>query len=58
MFHISILRPFINSSNEKFPNRDHSDPYDFGAPANAEFKVKEIASHHWKSGKHLEFEVI
>lgn len=58
MFHISVLRPFIKSSNEVFPNHDHCDPYDFGAPAEAEFKVEEIVSHHWKNGKTLEFEVV
>ncbi len=35
-----------------------TDPYNFGAPANAEFKVEEIVSHRWKNGKHLEFEVL
>lgn len=57
-FHISSLKPFIASSNESFPNQDHSDPYDFGAPADAEYTVVEITSHRWKQGKHLEFEVL
>ena len=41
-----------------FPNRDNTDPYDFGAPNHAEFKVMEIVSHRWKQGRELEFEVV
>jgi hypothetical protein len=55
-FHVSLLRPYIDSNNNLFPNRRHLDPYDFGAPDDAEWFVEEITSHRWK-GRALELEV-
>ncbi|KAF8237406.1 hypothetical protein L208DRAFT_1516788, partial [Tricholoma matsutake] len=53
-FHVSLLRPYHASDDAVFPNRCGPDLYDFGAPDNAEWYVKDITSHRWK-GCALEF---
>ncbi|KAF8240555.1 hypothetical protein L208DRAFT_1176178, partial [Tricholoma matsutake] len=54
-FHVS-LGALHHSNDNLFPNRLHVDPYDFGAPDDAEWFVEEIPSHQWK-GCALELEV-
>ena len=55
-FHVSLIRPHVPNNDFQFPNRDHSDAYDLGAPPDAEFTVEEIVEHRWIQGK-LEFKV-
>ena len=55
-FHVNLLRPFIPNDDDKFPNRDHSDAYDLGAPPDAEFTVNEIVEHRWIKGN-IQFKV-
>jgi hypothetical protein len=53
-FHVSLLRPYIASSDAMFPNRVHPEPYDFGAPDNQEWFVDEITGQHWDKGSKLQ----
>ena len=53
-FHISLLRPYIVSSDAMFPNILHPKPYDFGAPDDQEWFVDEITGHQWKKGSKLQ----
>ena len=39
-----------------FPNHSQPEPYDFGAPTNAEWFVDAVTGHRWK-GKNLEIEI-
>jgi len=55
-FHVSLLRPHHASDDALFPNRWFLDPYDFGAPDDAEWYVEEITAHCWK-GRTLELQV-
>ncbi|KAF8224545.1 hypothetical protein L208DRAFT_1511162, partial [Tricholoma matsutake] len=55
-FHVNLLCSHYENNDALFPNRRHLDPYDFGAPDDAKWWVKEIMSHHWK-GCALELEV-
>ncbi|KAF8219002.1 hypothetical protein L208DRAFT_1182382, partial [Tricholoma matsutake] len=55
-FHVSLLRPHQANDNALFPNRCYPDPYDFGAPDDAEWFIEEITAHRWK-GRNIEFEV-
>jgi hypothetical protein len=55
-FHVSLLRPHHVNDDALFPNRHYPDPYNFGAPDNAEWYVEEITAHQWKGCK-VEFEV-
>ena len=55
-FHVGLLRPHHANDDALFPNRHYPDPYDFGAPDDAEWYVKEIMAHRWK-GHVIEFEV-
>ena len=50
------MRPHDANDDTLFPNRHHPDPYDFGAPDEAEWYVEEIMAHGWK-GRSVEFEV-
>ena len=56
MFHANLLQPFIPNNNKKFPNRDHTNAYDLGAPPDIEFMVEEIVEHHWTQNE-LHFKV-
>jgi hypothetical protein len=59
-FHISLLKPYIASSDAMFPNRLHPEPYDFGAPDDQEWFVDKITGHQWHKGarlQNLKFEV-
>jgi hypothetical protein len=47
-FHVSLLRPYVASSDTLFPNRSVPGPYDFGAPATDEWQVDEILAHRWE----------
>jgi hypothetical protein len=44
-FHVSLLRPHHVNDNALFPNRCYPDPYDFGAPDDAEWYIEEIMAH-------------
>ena len=55
-FHVSLLRPYQASNDALFPNRAQPEPYDFGAPDDAEWFVDELLGHRWE-GKTLEFQV-
>ena len=55
-FHVSLLRPYQPSNDALFPNRAHPEPYDFGAPDDAEWFVDELLGHRW-DGKKLELQV-
>ncbi|KAJ7467953.1 hypothetical protein FB451DRAFT_1039732, partial [Mycena latifolia] len=55
-FHVNLLRPYIASCNNLFPNREQPGPYDFGAPAEDEWLVDHIVGHRW-SGNAVEFHV-
>ena len=55
-FHVSLLRPYQSSNDALFPNRAHPEPYDFGAPDDAEWFVDELLGHRW-DGKKLQFQV-
>nr|GAT56033.1 predicted protein [Mycena chlorophos] len=48
-FHVSLLRPYVASSDELFPGRELPNPYDFGAPAPDEEHVDAIIDHMWLS---------
>lgn len=55
-FHVSLLRPYVETDAILFPNRSKPEPYDFGAPPDAEEFVDSIRAHVWK-GKKVFFEV-
>ncbi|KAJ3782362.1 hypothetical protein GGU10DRAFT_230383, partial [Lentinula aff. detonsa] len=55
-FHVSVLRPYEESDGILFPNRSQPEPYDFGAPPEAEEFVLSIENHKWTKGTVL-FEV-
>ncbi|SJL18178.1 uncharacterized protein ARMOST_21755 [Armillaria ostoyae] len=48
-FHVSLLRPYIESDSVLFPDRKKPEPYDFGAPDDAEEFVECIEGHEWKN---------
>lgn len=50
-FHISLLRPYVESDAVLFPDRTKPEPYDFGAPDSAEEMVEAIVDHEWHRGK-------
>jgi hypothetical protein len=59
-FHISLLKPYIVSSDAMFLNRLHPEPYDFRAPDDQEWFIDEIMGHRWHKGsrlQNLKFEV-
>ena len=39
-FHVGLLRPHHANNDALFPNRRYPDPYDFGAPDDAEWYVE------------------
>jgi hypothetical protein len=53
-FHVALLRPHSHNDDALFPNRKRAEPYDFGAPEDAEWYVDEIVGHQWK-GRSVEF---
>jgi hypothetical protein len=53
-FHVSLLRPHQPNDDNLFPNTKRAEPYDFGAPDDAEWYVDEIVGHRWK-GRNIEF---
>jgi hypothetical protein len=55
-FHRSLLRPHCPNDDILFPNRCYPDPYDFGAPEDTKWFIKEIMAHRWK-GCGIKFEV-
>jgi hypothetical protein len=57
-FHVNLLKPYIASSDERFPNRHTADAYDLGAPPGAEFTVADIMSHRWTKKSGLELLVL
>lgn len=56
-FHVGLLRPHHPNNDSLFPNRAHAEPYDFGAPDDAEWFVDEILGHRRDGQGKLEFEV-
>ncbi|EEB98138.1 hypothetical protein MPER_02408 [Moniliophthora perniciosa FA553] len=48
VFHASLLRPYEENDEILFPNRSKAEPYDFGAPPDAEFFVDSIEGHEWR----------
>ncbi len=56
-FHASLLRPYHENNDLLFPNRAHPEPYDFGAPDDAEWFVEEIIGHRWIDRSRLELNV-
>lgn len=56
-FHVSLLRPYFPNNDMLFPNRAQPEPYDFGAPDDAEWFVDEIVAHRWKDPRNIEFHV-
>jgi hypothetical protein len=55
-FHVGLLRPHHANDDLLFPNRRYPDPYNFGAPDDAEWFMEEIMAHRWR-GCNIEFEV-
>ncbi|KIK49945.1 hypothetical protein GYMLUDRAFT_127161, partial [Collybiopsis luxurians FD-317 M1] len=55
-FHVSMLRPYHESDTMLFPDRTKPEPYDFGAPPEAEEFVLSIENHKWSKKSPL-FEV-
>jgi hypothetical protein len=55
-FHVSLLRPYVESSDALFPERAVPGPYDFGAPADDEWHVEAIIGHRW-TGTGVDFQV-
>ena len=53
-FHVNCLRPYRSNDDTLFPGREKAEPYDFGAPGDAEWYVDEIVGHRWK-GRNIEF---
>ena len=53
-FHVNLLHPHHPSDDLLFPDRTHPEPYNFGAPDDAEWYVDEITGHRWK-GHSIEF---
>jgi hypothetical protein len=52
-FHVSLLRPYIASSDAMFLDKVQPEPYDFGAPNNQEWFVEDIMGHQWEKGNKL-----
>jgi hypothetical protein len=52
-FHISLLGPHHPNDDVFFPNRKKAEPYNFGAPDDAEWYVNKIVGHRWK-GRSIE----
>ncbi|KAK0209912.1 hypothetical protein IW262DRAFT_1450707 [Armillaria fumosa] len=48
-FHVSLLWPYIESDSVLFPDQKKPEPYDFGAPDDAEKFVESIEGHEWKN---------
>jgi hypothetical protein len=55
-FHVSVLKPHVESEDAAFPNQSQPEPYDFGIEDDHEWFVDEIVGHRW-TGKKIEFEV-
>jgi hypothetical protein len=53
-FHINRLKPHHPNDDALFPNQQSPDPYNFGAPGDAEWYIDEIIGHRWK-GRNIEF---
>ena len=53
---MNLLRPHHPNDNALFPNRCLPNAYDFGAPDDTEWYVKDIMAHKW-SGCTIQFEV-
>jgi hypothetical protein len=45
---VGLLRPHYPNDDVLFPNRMKAEPYDFGAPEDAEWYIDEIVGHRWK----------
>lgn len=56
VFHVSLLRPFVENDEVAFPGREPTKYYDVGIPENHEWVVESILSHRWFNGA-LEFQV-
>jgi hypothetical protein len=54
-FHVNLLRPH-HANDVLFPSRTLPEPYNFGAPSNAEWYVDEITGHRWQ-GWNIQFQV-
>ncbi|KAJ3766042.1 hypothetical protein FB446DRAFT_606475, partial [Lentinula raphanica] len=50
-FHVSLLCPYVETDTVLFPNRSKPEPYDFGAPSDAEEFVDSIRGHQWRRNK-------
>ncbi|KAF7770793.1 hypothetical protein Agabi119p4_6767 [Agaricus bisporus var. burnettii] len=55
-FHVGLLRPYVASDDQAFPDRSTPKPYDFGIDDKHEWFVDEILGHRHDAGG-LEFEV-
>ncbi|KAE9401983.1 hypothetical protein BT96DRAFT_817217, partial [Gymnopus androsaceus JB14] len=55
-FHVNLIRPYVETDALLFPDHSKPEPYDVGAPPDAEEFVDSIRSHMWKGNKVL-FEV-
>ncbi len=56
-FHISLLRPYHANNDLLFPNWVQPEPYNFGAPDDAEWFVDDILGHRWTTRGKLELHV-
>ncbi len=56
-FHVSLLCPYHANNDMLFPNRAHPEPYNFGAPDDAEWFVEDIIGHWWVGKSKLELHV-
>jgi hypothetical protein len=56
-FHSSLVKPFIDNDDERFPKRDTHVLYDMGEGDVAEWHVDEIIGHQWNSKGGLELRV-
>jgi hypothetical protein len=53
-YHVSLLRPHHPNDDVLFPNRRKAEPYNFGAPEDAEWYIDEIVRQQQK-GRSVEF---
>jgi hypothetical protein len=57
-FHISLLRPYLASSDDLFPNRSDFGSVALNAPPETEWLVQEILFHFWNTEGNLWFRVL
>ena len=51
VFHISVLKPYHEAANERFPNRNHARPPPVIIDEEEEYEIEGILAHETKYGK-------